>query len=381
MTENKLLTREEILKENFNNIKIDTKDVKKFLVYFGGILELGISEGLIDEAVRNVITTAITNAIEYEASKYDYDDEFDTNYIQLRNYMYVISSYLQSKSNWDAWLELVSIKSTKDAIVLISNASKWLTDKLNSCFKLLNDLKLSIKKININNLTITYNTLISTVKSAMSSTSDTTEFDIQYSHNSYFNAGTYVLINQEKDSVSSNFFQSLYNIVKDFCMEVSILVQIDAKKIIRSKEKEAQDYYINKFDRYRKIDDIYTSKLSEIQNNSSKKKKFSNCNEYFEELSNIQKELEENYQKADEEAAMEEILQVEILCGEYCLYDLIKEYAIYSLASQGNLVYPSTLEERAKMLAVIDFKEATLEFISGNQHLLTSEQIDFLEKV
>lgn len=382
MTGTKLLTREDFLKENFNTIKIDTKDVKRFLLYFGGILELAISGGLINENERNIISNTITNAIEFETLQEDDDD--CTNYIQIRNYMYIINSYLQSKSNWDAWLELRTIKSAGNANVLIHNAKTWITRKLKDSETLLTTIKPSISKLNISTITNAYKILSATLKNAITSTSDITTFDVKEYHNIALNIGTYILMDEFKLQNEENFFEELCSTIYNFYMEISILSKINAKKLIHDKKNEITAYFTNISNRAESINHMYKDKLSSLKREYSKKLK--NCDdqiqadkEYLKAKSNIEKEWEEKLAEFEKQLVKEEICQFEILNGEYSLYDLIKEYAIYGMALKEEIYYPSTMKERNVMLMVIDNKHAISEFISATKQVLTNEQIEFLK--
>ena len=384
MAGKELLTREDLLRETFNNSEIDTKDVQKFLIYFGGILQLGISEGLIDEAGRNFIANAITNAIETKTTS---DDEYvATNYVQIRNYMYIVSSYLYSKSKWDAWLELTAIKSNEDAYTLLDNATNWLNKKLTSYMELLNDIKLSVVKVKVENVSNAYKILVAITKNALASTSDITNFDVKVYHNSALSIGTYILMEENKLQNEENFFEELCNTIYSFCMEVSILSKINAKKVLSGKKREANGYFRSSQIRVAELDCTYKEKLSELKKEYDKKSK--KCKdsmalqrEYSDAKFKLEKEWEEKSNQLENFLEKEELLQLELLGGEYSLLDLIKEYAIYAMALNEKIVYPETMKERSSMLMVLNTKDAISEFISGNEQILTSKEIEFLKKI
>lgn len=382
MTGTELLSRESLLKDTFNNSKIDTKNVQKFLLYFWGILQLGVSTGLIEEAECNFIANAINSAI--EVATLEDEEEDDTNYIQIRNYMYLISSYLQSKTNWDAWLEISSIKSTSDVFVLINNAKDWLTTKLTNCKKLLIDTKLYVQQLNLSNISKAYQNLLTTIHNAISCLSIDTKFDIQDYHSTPLSTGTYILMNVEDLQNSENFFVNLYDTIYYFCIEISILYNIDAKKIFKGKEREAELFFTNSFNKVEELNKSYQDKLSELKREYDKN--LQNCDdkmkldeEYSKAKFYIEKEWEESVSKFEEGLEEEEILHIEILSGEYSLYDFIKEFAIYQMATKGMIAYPSTIQKRNMMLMMLDNKQAISEFLSGKEQLLTLKQINFLK--
>lgn len=383
MTGTELLTRESLLKEIFNNSKIDTQNVQKFLLYFWGILQLGVSTGLIEEAECNFIANVINNAIEV-ATLEDEEEEENTNYIQIRNYMYLISSYLQSKTNWDAWLEISSIKSTSDVFILINNAKKWLTTKLKDCKKMLADTKLCVLKLDLRNVSSAYQNLLTTIQNAISCVSNDTKFDVKDYHSTPLSTGTYILMNAKNLQNSENFFVNLYDTIYYFCIEISILYIIDAKKLFKGKKREAEVFFTNSFNKVEELNKIYQHKLSELKREYDKNlqicdDKMKLDEEYSEAKFYIEKEWEENVSKLEDGLEEEEILHIEILSGEYSLYDFIKEYAIYKMATKGMINYPSTIQKRNMMMMMLDDKQAISEFLSGKEQLLTLKQINFLK--
>lgn len=382
MAEKWLLTREDLAKENFNNAKIDTEDIDKYLLYFAAILQLGLSEGLISEVGRNFIANTITKAIEISSEG---DDEYPTNYILIRNYMYIVSSYLESKTNWDAWLELLSVRTLDDAFILIKNAKDWLEKRVSSAKKCLKDIKESVSKLNLGNVSNGYNILVFTLKNIMSSTSDFTKFDMTCYHGTITTTGTYILMSAKESQNIINFVENICYTVECFCMEVSILCKVNASKIFRDKKIEADKYRNTSLNKVVNLNKQYEDRLFKLKEEYLKQLENKDNDEveverrYLSEKYSIEEEQEREIHKLEDYLREEEILHVEIISGEYSLNDFIKEFAIYQMALDEKISYPRTLEERSQMIIDLTIKQAILEFISGNKDLLESSQIEFLK--
>ena len=88
----------------------------------------------------------------------------------------------------------------------------------------------------------------------------------------------------------------------------------------------------------------------------------------------VAKKVFEQLKKEKENASF---CKMELLMDDYSLVDIIKEYAIFSLAQSGKIAYPESLEERAILLNTIDISSAIHEFVNGI-HNLTDEQRKYL---
>lgn len=385
MSANQLLTREAFFRDIFNASKINTEDVKAFLMYFGGILQLGIDNGLIDQAHRNAIATAITNAIELKTNDDDDEEDYDVNYVQIRNYMYVISSYLQSKSNWDAWQELIKIESQSDAIALMNDARNWLTKKLNPRMAFLTAIKPKVEKLGLSNVTSAHKLLVETMRDFMTCVSVATKFDLQDYHNSVFGIGRYILMHDDSQD-SDNFCMKFCDVIYNFCMEVSIMSKINTKELVANKTNEAEGYYNNESKEVEAVNNFYEEKLAKLKERFNKE--LQSCddevdveNKYSEAKLKMEQEWEEKLNNLEKKQAEAEEFQMEILGGDYSLIDLIKEYAVFGLAKKGKIQYPTTMLQRSAVLMRLDEKQAIPEFIELNRETLKDNQVEFLTKI
>ena len=171
---------------------------------------------------------------------------------------------------------------------------------------------------------------------------------------------------------------------------------INATSIIHNKKMEALNERSKEDNEIQRIDKFYKKKLAVIR-----KERDDNLDYYFESLhrrgrkkkgctdeveieqtyarkkrviENAWHKKVEQFKKEKEEASF---CKVELLMEEYSLVDIIKEYAIFSLAQSGKIVYPESLEERAILLNTIDISSAIDEFVNGI-HDLTDEQRKYL---
>ena len=391
MSGNELLSREDILKEEFNSQSIETTE---FIKFFTSILQLAYDFNLIDIEQRNLIARNIIIAIEESIIL---SREFDDKSNATENYMYVISSYLQSKSNWEAWCELRKINSVISAKEFLARAKSWLKFRLKSATLNLAKIKQTVLVLNLQNITSCFQNLVNIIKQFEGFDYANVGINLKLSHGdvSMVSIGNYEFVRNDFSS-SPNFLERLCECVYEFCMEVGILNTINAKNIIENKQIEAMEDHSRAFEKIEKINRFYKKKLSDLR-----KEKADNLDYYFDSLHkpgrkrkgcSDEVEIEQEYarkkralekeykqkmalaKKKNEEATYN---KMELLKDEYSLVDIIKEYAIFSLAQSGKRLYPESLEERAILLNTIDISFAIEEFVNGI-HNLTNEQRKYL---
>ena len=95
--------------------------------------------------------------------------------------------------------------------------------------------------------------------------------------------------------------------------------------------------------------------------------------EYNEKRLKIQERWSEEEKALEKKRAMQLELQGDLIFENNSLADLIKEYAIFSLAQKGEIDYPKTMEERGMMLAKLDISKAIKEFLDSPIELSENE--------
>ena len=394
-SQNVLLTKDALLKENFNSYKIETKTVEEFLLYFVAILKIGIKNNLIDEQLMEFIVKKITMAIN-QLIETDEDDEFANIDAQIANFMYVITLYLKEKENWDAYNELIDITSVEKAKELAKKAKLWIQKKLKTQLVKLSLIKSQVDKINQKNVSDCFESMVAYVKKFISFDSINQNFDLKYFHIAAIEFEvSYCLL---KEAKKDNVYDRICENIKNFSIEVAIMSKIDAKTFFDRKKVESDESEDLKEKEINSIDMLYEEKLKSLKTEidermhnyldalhkkGRKKKGCSDEVEIMQEWDLRKRAIESEWIREIEEVSykheVSRAYQMEILAKEYTLYDLIKEFAIFSLAEKGKIEYPDTLEKKGVMLRNISFEIAVDEFIEFNKHLLDNEEICYLK--
>lgn len=391
---NELLTREEILKEKFNSRHMEVVNDSTIIMYFAWILQVAYELELINVQRRDFLAKLIADTIKGSVI---INREFDKTDTAVENYMYVITMYLQSMPNWEAWLELDNINSFHDAKEFLVKVKSWLNNMLRRPKINLGMTKQKVLSLGLENVTSCYKGLVYYIKQLQGFDYANVALKLKSIHfdKSFAQLGSYTFLN-EVSSNASNFLEKLDEVIRSFFMEVSIMETINATSIIRNKTMEALDDRSKDSVDIERIDKFYKKKLAIIR-----KERDDNLDYYFESLHRPGRkkkgctdevEIEQTYarkKRAIESAWHKKVEQLkkekenasfckmELLMDEYSLVDIIKEYAIFSLAQSGKIAYPESLEERAILLNTIDISSAIDEFVNGI-HDLTDEQRKYL---
>lgn len=397
MNNNVLITQDELLKDNFNKQNISkSRNITEFLMYFTRILQLGIIAGLIgkDEfnQISNLLTVAIKNAIITAE-----DDDFEDNSIQIANYLYVITLYLQAKTNWEAWIELKSITTPKAANEFLENAKKWMLKQVTKEIYILESIKPSVQKLGLSNVTNCYNSIAKVLKNFMHFDNTTFSCDLKTYHKCVFQPGTYIFFYNDFEN-SPNFFEKICKIIHNFRIEVSIMFKINATNLAKSKITEVDDNLVRQQKKIDALNEEYSKKIKDLRNKYHKdvqyylnslhrpgRKKKGVLDEvelqkkYYEQKRVLEDELNTKLRKLEKLQEQQDSYMFEMLDPNYSLTDFIKEYAIWGLSQKGIIQYPTTPEERGKMLISIKTEVAVKQFIDMHKNL-SNEEIEYLKQ-
>ena len=142
--------------------------------------------------------------------------------------------------------------------------------------------------------------------------------------------------------------------------------QMKAKllKLREDFEKDQSEYYERLHKPGRKPKRIYD--INEI------------TEKYEAEKRKIENEWERNSRKLEKQYDSLLKSQNTLQNNNFTLTDVIKEYAIYSKACRGDIIYPTTACERGILLSMLDIDEAIKEFISSTQ--LSKSEVEYLKK-
>ena len=226
---------------------------------------------------------------------------------------------------------------------------------------------------------------------------------------------------------TGNYLERLRCVVKCFKTEVLILSKIDGRKLLRKLEKEKETVKASKLNLKEQIQRKIEKELICLKEDCSKRKMLSEeiqkrnmlkveeleeefrsqnaeldedeledaLDEYmdslpseifedYEDFMDIDREfcekkelLEDKLQELDENEEDDVIEQGELSFADISLETLIKEFAIFSLSNKGEITYPSTFEERGKLIAKISLERAISEFLNMGVEF-SNEEIEYL---
>lgn len=92
----------------------------------------------------------------------------------------------------------------------------------------------------------------------------------------------------------------------------------------------------------------------------------------------ILKQWSKNEKALEKKHTLSRQMQGELIFENNSLQDLIKEYALFSLANKEEIVYPDTLEKRGIELMKLPMKTAIEEFLESDIQF-SDEEIAYLK--
>lgn len=380
---NTLISIHDITKEKFNMVKIEYEDVSQFLLYYMQILQIGVENELISEEVRNGIGETIANAI---AEEVDDEEEFIDTKMPIANYMYVIALYLMSMTNWQAWKKLIKITSFSEAIVFIREARDWFLDQVESLGKELRKAQKSIIKIKFKNVQDAYK-ILERIIGELKVFFLPNKISLKERHSRAEGLeGKYFTLKDSKSSNSANYLKQVQILVYSFCTEVSIMSKMDTKQLEKFRRNEREEDFKRETDEVFKLENKMKKCLKDLKKEyvrklNTKEDEIVLTDEYERKKNEIYEQWTKEEEKLNEENSIRDIMKGELINEDVSLMDLIKEYAIFSQASKGEIAYPKTMEERGMALAQIEIKDAMKEFLDSNVVELSEIEINYLKSI
>ena len=425
---NMLLSSETILKELFNSQDFDPekntevlsssvyhfKITNKFILYFTQLLQFAFEQNLLNEDARNTIANLLLGSFSKHAEE---------KVRIVSNYLYITTLWLQSMSNWEAWLQLSSITSAKEASNFLTSALSWFDEKLN---QLLKDLKLNqrnclaLKERSIANA-------FSDLEKTIRETKNLSSVNLKFLHKSQIAVPYTFLVEPE----APNYLERLEKTVQNFSIEMDILAKINAKTIIQEKRKEINQSKQKEGQKELLLQSSFNTALEKLKNQYQEKKEIAQkaqeslsekidtlekefaakhphlkdraldqaFEDYLDTLpddffdtnaedpveidrwyATMQQQLLEKLEKSQKKLQKEQDVSTEILLeNDYNLDSIIREFALFSLAKNQCVPYPETLEERSLMLAQIPNNVAISEFLMETNGQFSDAELEYLE--
>lgn len=413
-----LLSREDVAKERFNSQNFKPvsgnteKEQNQFIFYFMQILQFAFELNLINEEVRNNLATILTTTIEKQA---------DGRVARITNFLYIVTLWLQSMTNWDAWIKLSSIKTEKEAVLFLNSATGWYFSRLDKLSKLLESSNQPVASLKEHSISQAFLVLKETV-------SESKRLNVNLKAHKLLIPVSYIFL---KEPEALNYLERLEKTIQAFLIEISILQKIDAKSIIRKKHREMEKFEFQKGKRTLDLQNTLENELEalktkydqKIQASLDAQKKFSNAlnelekkfvaehpelqgdeleeafDDYldnlpddfwdttYEDTAEIDKwyqktknKIIQKFEKAEKKLEkVQENIDFSVVSDDYNLETLIKEFALFSLAQKQVIVYPSTLEEKCTILREIPLKMAISEFIKEMKVAFSEEELQYLK--
>ena len=387
-----LITKDNFLEETFNLRIIETETCQKFILYWIAILHLAVELNVCNETRSNFIASSVMQAID-DVIILDEEDEFEDKDIQINNYLYVLSMFLQTKSNWSIWLRLNTINSIADAKSLLHEAKTWLEKMLTKQKFLLVQTYPKVMNLNLKNITNLYHHLFNTIKSFMAFDVFGNSFNICSYYDQPIYTCNYHFLNTAYEK-SKNLYDKLFQIIYNFCIELSIMSKIDASKIIKQKSEEIEDDSLKKIKEINEIDQHYMQEIHSLH-----KKQHQELNYYFESLDkpgrkkkgfeddlkiiqnfqekkeHVERKWKQEIKKIEKKHMKSDFFLIEFT-DECSLSDLIKEYSLFSFSTKGLFEYPNSLESRSQMLSSLKLDSSIKEFLDFKE--LNEIEIEYL---
>lgn len=404
MEKNYMLTKSAVAKERFNaeyfaiepGFSLEIKN--KFINYYMQLIQFAYELDLIPEEARGHIAQALMSAIEKREQG---------RVLIATNYLYVVTLWLQSMSNWDAWLKLSSLKGSSEANTFLDSATSWFKGEVSSLLADLSAIKKAVFALGDNSLKNNYLLLEKEVEAARDLTAD-----LKNLHCADTGFLAYGLLKPVK---STNYLDGLKQAVAAFVTEISILTKCDIKNVIRQKKKEVATAKAELESQTVALNEDYAKALKELEAKKSEKLDHAAIvrAEYQEKCDTLEQNIAEENPELDEDELAElyeehynllfdeyigplpeepsdieswyenEKYQLDLKfkklensleqdasnatlpSSECSLRDICKEYALFALASRQLMVYPDTPEARAKALEDISDETAISEFFNS----------------
>lgn len=417
MMNTSLISKQEVLKEAFNNQVFATKEDRQFLMLYMQILnfasEIGATTTERKEEIASLILMEIVNQNENEV-------------LPVSNSLYVLSSWLNCMSNWEAFEKLSMVVDQKTAVEVIDESENWF-------FKRLDEMAEKLKKVE-------------TIVGGLSAQNITKEFNYLFKQvfglRGFRVSGTHInlkLMHEEAIFVNYGFLHEIRGIgaieklektIEAFSIEISILKKVGIDEIVKFRNEEETEIVRKSFERYKK--EVDNSKLNVIEKNYATEIQMAEKEEadldkriealfqkYSEEHSELKdeelektfedymerlpesffklkydkNEIEEKYSKLKNEALAEiEADEKNFEAEEERKFErrgwietpitlsyALLEYTLVSLVKKGVMMYPETPEERGEILSRITVKNSIKEFLSNEERNLSESEVLYLK--
>ena len=415
MMNTSLISKQEVLKENFNSQEFVTKEDKEFLILYMQILNFACEIGAITterkEEIASLILMEVVNQNENEI-------------LPTSNSLYAFSTWLNSMSNWEAFEELSRVVDSKTADTVINESKKYFYKQIDKMLEKLREIQTIVGGLSVPNITKEFNYLFKQVMGLRNFRVPRTCINLKLMHEQTIFMN-YAFLHEIK---GIGVIEKLKNTVEAFSNEISILrkvgidenfrneeeaeivrkaleryrKEVDMSKLLELKKSYEDEIHlaeIEEADLNNRIDELFQKyeaehpELKEEELEKSFEDYMEKLPESFFKLERDRNEIEQRYNQLKNEALAEIETDEKAFDSEeekrferrgwieapITLSYALLEYTLVSLVKKGVMSYPETPEERGEILSRITAKNSIKEFLSNEESNLSEGEVLYLK--
>ena len=415
MMNTSLISKQEVLKENFNSQEFVTKEDKEFLILYMQILNFACEIGAITterkEEIASLILMEVVNQNENEI-------------LPTSNSLYAFSTWLNSMSNWEAFEELSRVVDSKTADTVINESEKYFYKQIDKMLEKLREIQTIVGGLSVPNITKEFNYLFKQVMGLRNFRVPRTCINLKLMHEQTIFMN-YAFLHEIK---GIGVIEKLKNTVEAFSNEISILrkvgidenfrneeeaeivrkaleryrKEVDMSKLLELKKSYEDEIHlaeIEEADLNNRIDELFQKyeaehpELKEEELEKSFEDYMEKLPESFFKLERDRNEIEQRYNQLKNEALAEIETDEKAFDSEeekrferrgwieapITLSYALLEYTLVSLVKKGVMSYPETPEERGEILSRITAKNSIKEFLSNEESNLSEGEVLYLK--
>ena len=410
-----LISKQEVLKENFNSQEFVTKEDKEFLILYMQILNFACEIGAITterkEEIASLILMEVVNQNENEI-------------LPTSNSLYAFSTWLNSMSNWEDFEELSRVVDSKTADTVINESEKYFYKQIDKMLEKLREIQTIVGGLSVPNITKEFNYLFKQVMGLRNFRVPRTCINLKLMHEQTIFMN-YAFLHEIK---GIGVIEKLKNTVEAFSNEISILrkvgidenfrneeeaeivrkaleryrKEVDMSKLLELKKSYEDEIHlaeIEEADLNNRIDELFQKyeaehpELKEEELEKSFEDYMEKLPESFFKLERDRNEIEQRYNQLKNEALAEIETDEKAFDSEeekrferrgwieapITLSYALLEYTLVSLVKKGVMSYPETPEERGEILSRITAKNSIKEFLSNEESNLSEGEVLYLK--
>ena len=216
---NGLILREDVNKEEFNILRLETENVSQFIVYYALLLSTACQYDLISQIEAEEISKMILQS---------FNEKFEADSKVMANNMYALTCYLQTMNN-SKQIECLLNYSVED---LFDKANIWFRKELDNIEKMLLEIKAQTYNLKDDMIIKSFEELMGVVTECKSFSKIGTSCDFKKVHKRPVCICHY--LSTKESFLEENYLISLSKTIKSFVTEVSILCKLNPSEIMKN---------------------------------------------------------------------------------------------------------------------------------------------------